>query len=212
MGKLEKRFPKYSKLLTLYPVDYQKEYKQQMLQTLADMLDDKENSRAGVWLRATFDFPFSVAKENMIFIGHNFANETPSYVKKSSFAGAVLLLPFFNFLTLDALSSHSLYGGWFWQPWVIATWLIIMPAVAFLICSYAFVMWSIQRSKTKSIGFFKSLFDWRRNWPMTIVSILSLGIIALAVGHDSVHCVVNNPVKEIRYWHTTWRCIQNGSF
>lgn len=212
MDKLDKRFPKYSRLLGLYPTDYRKEYSRQMLQTLADMLDDKENAKAAVWLRATVDFPFSVTKENLLFMGHSFLNETPSYVKKASFAGSLLILPFFTFLALDALTSHSLYGGWFWHPWVIATWIIIMPALAFLICSLAFVKWSVQRSKIKKIGFLKSLFDWRRNWPMMIVSILSIGIVSLAVGHDSVQCVVNNPVKEIRYWHTTWRCIQNGSF
>ena len=132
------------------------------------------------------------------------SKDTPNYIKRSGIISSILILPFFIFLTLDAITSHSLYNSWFWQPIVIATWLVFMPAAALLISAITFAYWSAHRKQ----GFWKSIFDWRHNWTMLTVVVLSLGIIALALGHDSVHCVVNNPVKEIRNWHTTWTCIK----
>jgi hypothetical protein len=210
MSKLDKRFPRYSRLLRLYPAAYRQQYSGQMLQTLADMLDDRANTKTTVWLRTALDFPFSLVKQNILYMSNIMTHETPDYVKRSSLAGTVLLSPFFIFIILDSLTSHSLYSGWFWHPWVVATWLIFMPGLAFFVSISTFLRWSAERKRNKQIGFRQSLFDWRRNWSMAAIVILSLGIIALAFGHDSVHCVAHNPIPEIRYWHTTLRCVQTG--
>lgn len=206
MGKLEVKFPVYSKLLKLYPADYRHRYGRQMLQILDDMLADKNKTKSGVWLRTSVDLPFSILRQQLSYMVGTIKNDTPNYIKRTGFASALLLLPFFIFLSLDAVTSHSLYSGWFWKPWVVGTWLIIMPATAFIISTSVFVYWLNHRKQS----FWKSVFDLRHNWPLTVATVLSIGIIILAFGHDSVHCVVNNPVKEIRDWHTTWRCIQQG--
>lgn len=206
MSHLTKRFPRYSRLLSLYPPAYRQKYSEQMLQTLADMLDDGDNTRSLVWIRTVLDFPFSLLKQNVLTMGDIMTHETPDYVRHSSLAGALLLTPFFTFLALDSVTSHSLYSSWFWHPWVIAGWLIIMPAVAAIICGSAFIYWSCQRRQ----GFVKNLFDWRRNWPLLGIVIIGLTVIVFAFGHDSVHCVSHNPIPELRYWHTTLTCLRNG--
>jgi hypothetical protein len=208
MNNLTKRFPHYSRLLQLYPPTYRQKYGNQMLQTLADMLDDRSNARTAVWARTVLDFPFSLVKQNALSMGSIMAHETPDYVKRSSLTGALLVTPFFVFIVLNSAGSHGLQNSWFWHPWVIATWLIFMPAVAFLICCSAFLRWSVERCRQKHVSSWHSLLDWRRNWPMAGIILVSLGIIAVALFHDSVHCVTNNPIPEIRHWHTTLRCIR----
>ncbi|HEY5152687.1 MAG TPA: hypothetical protein VII55_01810, partial [Candidatus Saccharimonadales bacterium] len=64
-----------------------------------------------------------------------------------------------------------------------------------------------QKHKTSS---WQLLSDWQHNWPMLVIAALSLGIIALVLGHDSVHCVARNPIGELRHWHATFICIQTG--
>jgi hypothetical protein len=210
MSHLNRRFPRYSRLLNLYPPAYRQSYSEQMLQTLADMLDDKDNNRSTIWGRAALDFPFSLAKQNILTMGDIMTHETPDYVKRSSLVSALLLAPFFTFLTLDSITSHSLYGSWLWHPWVIAAWIIFMPALAFLLSASAFLRWLIERQHQKRVSFWHNLLDWRRNWPMATIIVISLGIIALVFFHDSVHCITNNPIPELRHWHITLRCIQNG--
>src|SRR5580704_7833822 len=159
MSRLDKRFPNYSRLLKIYPPIYRQKYGDQMLQTLADMLDDKQNSRVGVWLRTALDFPLSLAKENIMYMRGIMTHETPGYVKRSSQFGALLLTPFFTFIILDSLTSHRLYSTWLWKSPVIGTWLILMPVLAFFICSGTFLRWSVQRWRQKHIGFWHSLID-----------------------------------------------------
>ena len=209
---LKRRFPRYSRLLRLYPLPYRQEYGPEILQTLADMLDGAESSsqRTAIWLRATIDLPLSATKQQLILVGGIMAHETPDYLKRSATIGAILVSPFLTFLFLDSITSHSLYGGFFWRPWVVATWIVFMPAAALLVTSAAFVRWSVERQRRGRVSFWRSLLDWRHNWPVVGIAALSLGIILLALFHDSVHCVVHNPIPEIRYWHTTWTCIRNG--
>lgn len=205
MGRLEKRFPVYSRLLRLYPAPYRQAYQRQMLQTLADMLHDPATSNASAWLRTGLDLPLSLGRQNLAYASHALAHETPDYVKRVSIAGSLLLLPFFIFLTLDAITAHSLYSSWFWQPWVIATWLIIMPAVAAALAGSTFLYWARAQRRSRT-----SVYDLRRNWPLLGIVVVSAGIVAMAFFHDSVHCVVHNPIKELRNWHTTWTCLRNG--
>ncbi|MGZ6005049.1 MAG: hypothetical protein ACXWLH_02765 [Candidatus Saccharimonadales bacterium] len=206
MSELERRFPVYSRLLRLYPKPYQHQYRQEMLQTLADMLDDEHKSKAEVWIRTGLDLPVSLARQQITYAGVIMSQEMPNYVKKTALSSLPLLLPFFVFLFLDAISSHSLYSSWFWRPWVVGTWLIIMPAAALLTTAGAYIYWLAHNQQSLK----KSLYDWQHSWPLLAVVVVSFGIIVLAFGHDSVHCVVNNPIKEIRDWHTTLRCIQHG--
>ncbi|MDB5163688.1 MAG: hypothetical protein JWS12_305 [Candidatus Saccharibacteria bacterium] len=212
MKYLKTRFPIYAALLRLYPKSYQKQYNQQILQTLADMLDNSSSNteRKLIWGRTIIDAPLSIIKQQVVYAGDIMTNETPHFVKTTSIFSALLLLPFFIFITFDGLSSHSLYNSWFWHPPVIASWLVFMPAAALLLSLGTFWRWSQQRRRQNQTSFVKTIFQWQYNWPMLAVAVLSAGIIALAFGHDSVHCVVHNPVREIRNWQTTWTCIKQG--
>jgi len=211
MDELRWRFPLCSQALRLYPAPYRSEYGQQILQTLADMLDGSKSrpERASVWLRAVVDLPVSATKQQLLLAGGIMATIMPDYVKQSAVFGAVMLAPFTIFLFLDSITSHSLYGSFFWRPWVVATWIVFMPAIALFATSIAFGRWIMER-RQRQTGFWKSLRNWRENWPMLAIGVLSFGVIILAFGHDSVHCVVRNPIPAIRYWHTTWTCIRNG--
>ncbi len=187
-------------------MSYQKRYKTQMLQTLADMIDDPSNSKTKIWMTVGFDMPISIVKQQLIFTGNIMTKEMSSYVKQIGLFSALLLLPFFCLIAINSVTANSLYNSWFWEPQVLAIWLIIMPAIALIVTTAAF----IYLLSNKKRAFWKNITDVRRNWPLTIVAVLSIGIITLAFGHDSVHCVVGNPVKEFRNWQTTWTCIKQG--
>src|SRR5579864_9154755 len=108
MAGLEERFPLYNWLLKLYPPAYQKQYHEQMLLTLADMLDDRDNNKFAVWLRTALDLPLSLVKQNLIYVGDIMAHDTQPYVKRNSLVGAFLIVPFFLFLIMNSLSRHTL--------------------------------------------------------------------------------------------------------
>jgi hypothetical protein len=71
MSELNKRFPIYSKLIKLYPVVYQKEYGDAILQTTADMLDNLPNSvvRIGVWISIFYDLMLNIIRQQLILGG-----------------------------------------------------------------------------------------------------------------------------------------------
>jgi len=132
MNKLEQRFPRYSKLLSLYPSNYRQNYGEQMLQTLADMLDDPERSKTAVWSRLTLDFPLSLLKQQLIYTGEVMAMDTPYYVKRSAVVGSALVAPFFIFLALNGIMHNRLQHSWVWNSWFLFVWLILLPAIAAL--------------------------------------------------------------------------------
>lgn len=203
MGCLEKRFPRYSRLLKLYPAAYQKKYREPMLQTLADMLDDPEQSRANVWARTVLDFPLSLIHQQVIY-GGIAMRQMPPYMKRSGLVGALLLAPFFILIIINGLTNDRLYDSFFWSTPALFTWLIILPALAGLINLAAFARWS----SNQATSFWRSLADFRRNWPAQATVVIALGTIALAVGHDSVHCIIGNPITEAQKWDATINCIE----
>jgi hypothetical protein len=207
---LRQRFPAYSRITGLYPAVYRREYRQQMLQTLADMLDNapSRGQRARIWLRTIADVPPSLARQHIHNIGGIMAAEMPSYIKRNSIAGGVMLLPFFMLLTVSSVVPQHLYESWFWHSSVLWVWLVILPAAAMLLTLATFAYWAFARRKRTHISLLRSLFDVSHNWPVLAVAILGAGILLLAFGHDSVHCVTGNPIRELRNPRDTWRCIQ----
>lgn len=212
MNKLERRFPRYSQLLRLYPPTYEKQYKGQMLQTLADMLDDSpsKSNRLLTWTRVAIDLPISVSRQQLSYTGGIMAHEIPTYVKRSSAASALLLIPFFAFISINSFSHRALDHSWLWSTAALTVWLVILPALAALVCGATFLKWSVaQRAHTK-LSLWRSLLDVAHNWPLIIVGALSLGILLLVFGHDSMHCISGNPIRELHNPHATWQCIQRG--
>lgn len=198
---MPKRFTVYSSLLRLYPKPYRDKYCPQMIQTLEDMLDDPENSRLSVWAETMLDLPISLAKQNLIYAGGIMNNQTPNYVKRSSAVSAALIAPFFVLIIINSVSNHALDFTNSWKSSFVAL-LIGLPAIALIICAAAFIKWAGQQK-----SFWKSLIDLRRNWLLLIPGGLALLIVLFVPFHDSAHCVSGNPVKELRNFHDTVRCI-----
>lgn len=203
-------FPYYRKLLRLYPAAYYDKYADQMLQTLEDMAEGAEtrHDRAAIRLRAALDLPLSITKQQLLYTGGVMHHDMPHYIKASSLAGAVLLLPFFLFVVIDSLSNHSLNRSFFWHTPVLFTWIIVLPAIAVILNAAALSRWVYGRGTTTGKGFWRRLLDIRHDWPLLAVAIVALGIIGLALFHDSVHCITGNPVRELRNTHQTLQCIQ----
>jgi hypothetical protein len=207
MAGLDKRFPYYRKLLRLYPEPYRKAYSEQMLQTLADMLDDTpgRTQRMGIWVDLVFDFPTSLANQQLKYAGGIMTHETPSYVRRNAIIGAALLAPFFIVIASNILSNHHVASSTAWNRFFFAL-IVILPGLAFLLNVATFLAWATHRK----IPFWKSLFDFYHNWPTLLTAGLALVIVAFVPFHDSAHCVIGNPITEAQNWHHTWGCIQQG--
>lgn len=205
---LPRRFPVYSKVLKLYPAAYQQRYSEQMLQTLADMLDDAPSPlrRGVVWLRTIADLPMSLAQQQVHYAGDVLAHETPHFVKRNAFVSLAFFVPFITIVVVNDATAHGLYGTWLWNFGVLMTWIIVLPAFGFVLSAATLLVWLLYYRKER--GVLRSLLDVRHNWPMTLAACLGLGILLLVFFHDSVHCVLGNPVSELRNWHAMWRCIQ----
>lgn len=209
MTNRQRRFPIYSRLLRLYPPDYHSKYADQMVQTLEDMLDGAgtRGAKAAVYVRASIDLPFSIAKQQLLYTGGVMSHTMPNYIKLSSLFGVLMVVPFFVFVVIDSLTRHSLEHSFFWHTPVLFTWLIILPAVAVAVNAAALSRWLWQRNST---GFWRRLLDIRHDWPPILVAIIGLGIIGLALFHDSAHCVIGNPIREIQNVHQTWQCVRRS--
>ena len=68
---MPRRFPIYEQFLRLYPKRFRQKYGGQMVQTLADMLDDQPDhtGRFLVWLRAGSELPIGIVQQNITTIG-----------------------------------------------------------------------------------------------------------------------------------------------
>lgn len=206
MGQLDKRFPLYRHLLKLYPPAYRHKYQGQILQTLADMLDDEENSAARVWTRAALDLPFSIIKQNLTYEGVIMKNHTPGYVKRNSLLAAGLISPFFIIVIANSLDNHNLPTGGGWNHLLL--FLILgLPALGLLLSLATFARWAAERRQAK-ISFWRSLFDIRRNWPLAATAGLALLIVLFIPFHDSGPCIDHNPLKTLRNFDQTMHCIQ----
>ena len=206
---VHKRFKTYRTLLHIYPDAYRKQYGEQMVQTLADMLDDATSSskRVSIWTRTLLDLPISAARQQITYTGAVMTAQTPKYVKNSGIAGAALLVPFFVLVIAHALDSQ-MQNSVFWHFHVLFTFFVLLPAIAFLLATVALISWLVERRKAEKRSWFKELLDLRRNWFLLAVLILGLGIVSLVYGHDSVHCVTGNPVRELHNPHQTLTCIE----
>lgn len=212
MDSLKKRFPRYSKLLSLYPAGYKREYGEQMLQTLADMLDDEQRRPAAVWVQLAVDFPFSVIKQQASYTGATMTHDMPRFAKRNAAFGAALLLPFILALLANgldtAINSRTLYNSWLWRVPVLNIWALWLPLTGALFVLASFIALLRQRGKASRTSWFRQIFDVRHNWPLLIVTLASVFIVGLVLFHDSVHCVTGNPVRELHNPSQTLQCIE----
>jgi|GEM_PF-2720969 len=91
-----RRFRIYRRLLNLYPAAFRREYGEQLLQTIADMVDDAPSpaERFAVWLRISLDFPLTVCKEHFQVIGDRMkAKKQQGVGRVTLISTALFLLP-----------------------------------------------------------------------------------------------------------------------
>jgi len=206
---VDERFPRYSKLLRLYPKPYRTQYGDQMLQTLADMLENAPTARQrfSVWARTVIDLPISLVNQQLNYVGEIMIHETPKYVKNSAIAGAAMLAPFFLIVSAASIDKN-LRHSFLWHYPTLFTFFVILPTLAFLVAAIAFVCWLIERHQQENKSWLSGLFDFQHNWHLLSILVVGLGIVALVFGHDSVHCITGNPIREMHNPHQTWQCIQ----
>jgi len=207
MDRLKQRFPHYSALLHLYPTSYRKEYGEQMLQTLADMLDDPERHRTAVWMQTILDLPVSITKQQLTYAGATMMT-TPHYIKHNARIGAWMLAPFFLLVLFNAISDQWLRRTLFWHPTFLYVWMILLPAIAILLNVIALLRWIQTQHRDSRKNLWQSLKNVYSYWPTLAIITVGIGVFLLIFWHDSVHCVTGNPIRELRNAHQTLRCIQ----
>lgn len=106
---MPKRFLWYRVALRLYPSAYRRQYGEQMLQTLADMLDDQPDraSKAMVWLRVGSELPLSIVNENISNIGERAMNRLALITNKRLVGGLAAALVIVSIFTLPAWIRHT---------------------------------------------------------------------------------------------------------
>lgn len=140
--------------------------------------------------------------------------EMPNYIKRNTIAGALLLIPFALALAANTLDNllygHTLYASWLWHMPVLAIWVLWLPLAATLLTLGSLLLYEIRatRSHPKNRA---ALLDVRRAWPLLAIFLVALGILAIVFGHDSGHCLMQNPITTVSHMQQTWQCIQQGS-
>lgn len=158
MSSLKHRFPAYSRMLRLYPRAYYRQYAVQMLQTLADILDDPDLDRAtktkmhiGAWI----DLGKSIPRQRLLAATRSAAHQPNNYLKNRSLASLLQIAPIaVTFGAQLVLGTYSSEGGssnsfldlWFSRNGVFV-WLILLPLIATLNALYALAIWYAARQK-----------------------------------------------------------------
>lgn len=203
------RFPRYEKLLGLYPKAYRDKYARPMTQTLADMLGDQTNTRGKilVWLRVSLDLPVSIMNQNSLALGGNDMRETPNYIRRNGIIASALLVPFVLAILAGSL-DHQLHNSWLWRTPALVVWVALLPALAFLLAVSSYILYAASSSLRQN--WMSRLFDIKHTWPVVLTGLVGLGIIGLVLFHDSAHCVADNPYKEAHNFNQTLQCTKRG--
>lgn len=175
MTDLRKRFPVYSRLLLLYPAPYRTRYDEQILQTLADMLDanSSHSARLQVWVRTIRDFPRSLITQRAQYASSVLAHETPGFVRKNVAMGGWLFAPFFLIAITNDMESHRLYHSWFWRPEVLFAWLRLFPTAGLILIMATFCVWLRMNKAPLRL----SLKDVGHNWVMLFPMIIGMSVV-----------------------------------
>lgn len=211
------RFKIYCQLLKLYPESYREKYAQQMTQTLGDMLEDQTSRRAKelVWFRAFADLPAKIISQNALALGGNLMSQTPNYIIRNSLIASLLIMPFFAALIANgldkAINHHDLHQSWVWSTPVLTGWILVLPALAFIICLVSYVLFVAKSTSNRSIA--GRIFDLKRTWTIMLAGLIGLAIIFFLLFHDSAHCWLKGPSHTFRNFHQlseTWQCTSEG--
>lgn len=97
---MPKRYPLYELSLRLYPKQFQRRYSRQMVQTMADMLENQPNktARGLLWIRTGLNLAYTIVQENITNLGENNVNKPTltkplfTYKRLSIVLAAIILL------------------------------------------------------------------------------------------------------------------------
>lgn len=216
MPNLRDRFPIYRRLLRLYPEPYRRTYELSMLQTLADMLDAAPSTaaRRSLWLRLAADLPTSIVQQQRIYIGEVMVHDMPKFVKHNAILAALMLAPFsiavFANLLDQILRHQTLYESWVWDTDILRIWVMWMPAAAVIFTGISLATYLIQRRHVTGQSWVHILLQIQYSWPLIVSFVAGLSVLVLLFGHDSVHCIITNPLHELQNPSATWQCIQRS--
>ena len=137
--------------------------------------------------------------------------ERPPYMKQTGLAVAGLIAPFFLIVTTNVLAK-SMYGRelndtWLWSKPALMTWALVLPGLAMLFAAVSYVRFAFAKGDAHWL---KRALNVRLSWPVVLPGIAALGILLLVAFHDSVHCLVGNPVRIAHNPHQTLQCVNRG--
>jgi hypothetical protein len=210
------QFPRYRRLLGLYPAAYREKYGDQMIQTLTDMLADTkgESERRLVWARVAIDFPASVTKAQLQYMGGIMRDETPRYIKETGLLSGLLVLPFFTALAANGLdklfNDHTLYQSWLWRMPFLGIWVLWLPAAALIMAGLIYLKYAVIDKLGSKSSWISRIFDIKRVWPLLLPGAIAFGILFILAFHDSAHCWAQNPIYFATKSHQTWQCTTQG--
>jgi len=212
MSGLKTRFPRYAKLLLLYPTAYRKRYENELLQTTADMLDHANGQleRLGIWAQLIFDLPVNVVRQQLSYAGGIMTQTMPHYIKRSSLVSAALLLPFFAALVGNALGTiitgRNLYHSWVWSAPILTTWILLFPLAALFVAGISYAVYIVRNAPQRSL--YKKVFDVVNSWPLLLSGLAACSILLVFVFHDSVQCWSRGPIT---HFHAAMQCTASNS-
>jgi hypothetical protein len=177
LGGLGPRFPVYGWLMRLYPRPYREQYGEQMLLTLADMLDESSSSvdQLRIWGRTALDLPISLTYQHLSFTRQILRYETPTFVRRSSCISAALFAPFIIIATINDMAAHWFYRTWLWSMDVLFMWIVALPVLGLLSSVIALLWWL----RMKRFSWLQSLRDINHNWMMLLPILLGVTILCL---------------------------------
>jgi hypothetical protein len=210
------RFPIYERLLCLYPRRYREQYGHQMLQTLGDMLDDAQGTKARfrVWSKTITDMPVSAAQAQLQYSRAAVPSEAPRYIQRGSLLATLLVAPFFVALIANAadkvLNGQTLYNTWLWRMPALSVWVLWLPLAALVVALRAYLLHTCRLAASGPGTWVYRMFDVKRAWPVMLPGIAAMGTLFILLFHDSAHCWVQNPIWFVTRLHQTWQCTSNG--
>lgn len=173
----KQRFKVYARLLRLYPANYRKRYGEQLLQTIADMVDDAPSAseKFTVWLRISLDFPITVCRQHFQVIGDRMNAKKQNNVGRNALVSAALFLVPIIMLTANRMLMLSGPGRG------IPTNYLAIAAHLFPILAITFAGFTLYRLLESNKATRPTV---RQIVPLALVCLLSLLFLSWAISED----------------------------
>lgn len=196
----------YRLLCSLYPKAYRARYEDQIMATAEDMLSAASSPivRSTVITKLVFELPGSIIKQQVVAAQHSPAGGIVMQGDKLARLNALLMAPFFVLIALNAYVR------------TVATWhtvmyigIVVLPIIA-LAVGASVSIWVIFLNMDRTASYRRIPVILARNWQIASSALLALFIVGFVFGHDSVHCVTDNPAQAAQHPSQTLRCVEHG--